>query len=159
MKSNLFIAALAAAIFSLASCERMDYDLPPGMAKPDKLVTKGFNEDFPDARDIEWEYDRGNWVVSFETGRGVNEVEYKVWYDADGNWLMTRREYHISAVPQAIKDALAADAEYGSSCVEDNEVEYYQTPSENFYRFDIIHNGREIEVDVTDSGVVTPARR
>jgi hypothetical protein len=72
---------------------------------------------------------------------------------------MTKREYHISAVPQDVKDALKADPEYGSARVEDNEVEYYQTPSDNFYRFDVIHNGRDMEIDVTESGVVTPARK
>ena len=158
MKRNLFIAAIVAAIFSLAACERIDYDLPPGVAKPDKQLTKLFNESYPDARDIEWEYVGGAWIVSFETGRGANEVDYKVWYDADGNWLMTKRDYHISAVPQTVKDALSADPEYGSARVEDNEVEYYKTPSENFYRFDVIHNGREVEVDVTEEGVVSPAR-
>ena len=159
MKRNLFIAAFAAAIFSLASCERIDYDIPPGMAKPDRQLTKGFNESYPDARDIEWEYKGGCWVVSFETGRGTSKVEFETWYDADGNWLMTKREYHISAVPQAIMDALSTDPEYGSARIEDNEVEYYQTPSDNFYRFDIIYNGRDMEIDVTESGVVTPARK
>ena len=158
MKRNLFIAAIVAAIFSLAACERIDYDLPPGVAKPDKQLTKLFNESYPDARDIEWEYVGGAWIVSFENGRGANEVDYKVWYDADGNWLMTKRDYHISTVPQTVKDALSADPEYGSARVEDNEVEYYKTPSENFYRFDVIHNGREVEVDVTEDGFVTPAR-
>lgn len=159
MKRNLFIAATAAAILSLVSCGRIDYDIPPGVEKPDRQLTKGFNESYPDARDIEWEYVRGAWVVSFETGYGTAEVEYEVWYDAEGNWLMTKREYHISAVPQNIIDALSADPEYGSARLEDNEVEYYRTPEENFYRFDVIHNGREVEVDVTESGDVTPARK
>lgn len=163
MKRNLFIAALAAMLLSLVSCENMDYGMTSDPAKrkvtPEKQVTKSFDETYPDARDIEWEYEHGCWVVSFETGRGADEVEYEIWYDTDGNWLMTKREYHISAVPQEIKDALAADPEYGSARMEDNEVEYYQTPSENFYRFDVIHNGREKEIDVTDGGVVTPAKK
>ena len=155
------LAAFAVAMLPLMSCESVDYDVPPGVekVKPAKQVTKGFNEAYPDARDVEWEYEHGCWVVSFETGRGVNEVEYEIWYDAEGNWLMTKREYHISAVPQAVKDALAADPVYGALRLDDNEVEYYQTPSDNFYRFDLVYNGRDIEVDVTEGGVVTLARK
>lgn len=159
MKGNYILGLIAMAAFALVSCDMLDDEISIRGNKPQKQITKSFNETYPDARDVEWEFENGCWVVSYETGWGSDKVEYESWYDAEGNWIMTKREIRISAVPQHIKDSLAADPEYGSSRLEDNEVEHYDVPTVDFYRFDIIHNGREMEIDVTESGEVTPAKR
>lgn len=76
----------------------------------------------------------------------------------DGNWLMTETDVLLSAVPQSVKDALAASEEYGTLAFRDNDAEKYDTPSGVFYRFDLTKDGRELEVDVTAEGSVTAAR-
>jgi hypothetical protein len=62
----------------------------------------------------------------------------------------------LPEVPQQIKDYLIA-AEFGTGQFEDNEAEYFETRSGNFYRFDMRFGGREIEVDVTEDGEVSQA--
>lgn len=159
MKRSYILGILAISAFALVSCDMLDDDMSINGNKPQKQITKTFNDDYPKARDVEWDFENGSWVVSFETGWGTDKVEYEAWYDDGGNWLMTKREMHHSKVPQHIKDALAADPEYGKARMDDSEVEYYDLPGEDFYRFDLIHDGFEVEVDVTEGGVVTPAVR
>lgn len=159
MKKSYILGILAISAFALVSCDMLDDDMSLNGPKPQKQITKGFNDDYPKARDVEWEFENGCWVVSFETGWGTGKVDYEAWYDTDGNWLMTKTEMHHSKVPQHIKDALAADPEYGSLRMDDNEVELYETPDGSFYRFDLRINGYDIEVDVTDDGVVSLATR
>jgi hypothetical protein len=72
---------------------------------------------------------------------------------------MTETDVYIHDVPQSVKDALAANAEFGSLPLEDREVEYYQTPDGNFYRFDLVSAGRDIDVDVSEDGKVSLAKR
>ena len=54
---------------------------------------------------------------------------------------------------------LEANPEYGILQLDDREVEYYQTPSGNFYRFDLKLAGRDIDVDVTEDGKVSLAKK
>ena len=62
------------------------------------------------------------------------------------------------AAVSKVREALAASPEYGSLPVEDNEVECYETPTGNFYRFDLISGGADIDVDVTEDGKVSLAK-
>ena len=85
-------------------------------------------------------------------------VKYKAWYDDKGVWIQTVTEVLLSDVPQNIKNYLQ-ESQYGGATFEDNDAEYYQTQSQDdFYRFDLLIGGREIEVDVNTNGTVTQAQ-
>ena len=155
MKRNFILAISAISALTLVSCEMLD----DGMYRPEKKILRNFDESYPKARDVDWDFENGYWVVSFDIGWGVDKEEYEAWYDVDGNWMMTKRELYLANVPRHIKDALAADPEYGNARIGDGEVEHYVLPNEEFYRFDIIHNGREVEVDVSEEGEVSLAKR
>ena len=123
MKRNYILSILAISAVAFVSCDMLDDDMSINGNKPQKQITKSFNDDYPKARDVDWDFENGCWVVSFETGWGVDKVEHEAWYDTEGNWMMTKREMHLSKVPQHIKDALAADPEYGTARMDDKEVE------------------------------------
>lgn len=151
MKRIMAILAVVAAIAAVSSCDKYDD------GRPSKDVRSEFNSMYPDAWDVEWEFNGLYWEVNFETGSRPNGIEHSAWYDKAGNWIQTKTELAYEAVPQKIKDYLAA-SEYGSYSLEDYFVDHYQSPSTDFYRFDILMNGREAEVDVAEDGKVALAR-
>ena len=71
---------------------------------------------------------------------------------------MTETEILVRDLPQSVKDALAASAEYGKMPYRDNDAEKYDTPSGVFYRIELSNAGAEVKVDVTADGKVSPAR-
>ncbi len=162
MKKIFAIMAAAAALFTMASCDMLDDDFIQGnkyaadSATPSKAAESGFDQKVPDgdAWDIDWDFERTYWEVDFKVGKWPNVTEYTMYFDLDGNWLGTRTEVRLKDVPDYIKDAFKA-SEYGNARLDDNEVDYYQTPSSEFYRFEIEINGRDVEIDVDLDGKVT----
>lgn len=150
MKKIMMILALVAAM-TAAACDKYDE------GRPSKEVRQEFNSMYPDAKDVEWDHEAGYWVASFETGKAPDRYDHEAWFSADGLWIRTVTDYPLSMVPQGIKDLLAG-SEYGVLPLEDPEVEYFETPNDKFYRFDLWQNGREIKVDVHDDGRVEPAQ-
>lgn len=144
--------AAAVLLVTAASCEKYED------GKPSKNVRSEFNRMYPDAWDVEWEWMGGLWEVSFETGKRPNGTDRKAYYDADGTWIRTVTDVLLTAVPQNIKDYLQ-ESEFGTARFEDYDAEYFETSSgDDFYRFDMIMDGREIEVDVNENGEVTQAQ-
>lgn len=146
---KLLLAVIMIASFVSMSCDIYDDGIPP------KSVRSEFRSMYSGVRDVEWDREGPNWSVSYE----INRVEYESLYGPDGKWIMTEQDMSYAYVPQQIKDYLSASPEYGALRLDDNTVEYYKTPSGNFYRFELDNNGRDIEVDVTEGGVVSLARR
>ena len=152
MKKIMMIMAVALAALAMISCERYED------GRPQKDVRNEFSKMYPNAFDVEWEWDGTYWDVSFETGSRPNGTEHEAWYDKTGSWLRTKTEIAVSAVPQEIQDFLSADPTYGTAPYADNDAEFIETPSGNFYRFDLRVNGVVVEVDVNVNGEVTFAK-
>lgn len=144
---------IAAALIVAASCEKYED------GKPSKDVRAEFAKMYPDAWDVEWErYGDGGWEVSFETGKRPEGTDRKAFYDKNGNWIQTITDVLLADVPQAIKNYLQ-ESEYGGAQFEDNDAEYFEIQTgDDFYRFDLVLGGRDLEVDVNSNGVVTPAQ-
>ena len=151
MKRLLFASAVFAAMLAFVNCDKYED------GKPDKTIRNEFNATYPDAKDVEWDREGAYWVVSFETGTRPNDIDHEMWFTDAGEWVMTKTDVALTSVPQNIKDYLKADPTYGKASFEDLDAEYIEKPSGNFYRFDLLLDGREVEVDVTENGVVTAA--
>lgn len=152
MKKIFTILTVIAAVILSVSCEKYED------GKPSKDVRTEFADMYPDAWDVEWERNGSGWIVSFETGKRPNGTEHKAWYDKDGAWIQTVTDVILADVPQSIKDYLQ-ESEYAQAQFEDYDAEYFETQTgDNFYRFDLVMGGRDIEVDVNTNGEVTPAR-
>lgn len=152
MKKIFTILTVVAAVILSVSCEKYED------GKPSKVVRTEFADMYPDAWDVEWERNGSGWIVSFETGKRPNGTEHKAWYDKDGAWIQTVTDVILADVPQSIKNYLQ-ESEYAQAQFEDYDAEYFETQAgDNFYRFDLVMGGRDIEVDVNTNGEVTPAR-
>ena len=86
MKRFMIIIAVAVAFAAAGACEKYDD------GKPSRSVRAEFERMYPDAWDVEWEYQGDVWEVSFETGTRPNGIEYKAWFDMDGNWIDTVKD-------------------------------------------------------------------
>ncbi len=152
MKKIFAILAAAAALLAMGSCEKYEDGRPP------KGAINEFERMYPDAFDVEWDYEGSYWEVSFETGTRPNGIEHSAKFDLAGNWMETKTEIFYVSLPQEIKDAFTA--KYGDARLEDNTVDYYETPAGNFYRFEIILNGVKtvVEIGLTGKASVTPSR-
>lgn len=152
MKGFLFISTVFVAIMAFVNCDKYED------GRPDKAIINQFNAMYPDARDVDWDREGEYWVVSFETGPRADDIDHEMWFNAAGEWMMTETELKLAEVPQTIKDYLAADPTYGKAPFDDDDVKFIETPSGNFYRFDLKLNGRDVDVDVTEDGIVKAAK-
>lgn len=150
MKKIIMAASVAMLMLAAGACERYED------GRPSNDVRSQFSEMYPGAWDVEWENKGGMWEVSFETGSRPDGTEHEAWYDMQGNWVKTVTDVLLSSVPQNVKDALSA-SEFASGQMDDNDAEYHQSPSGDFYRFDMRIDGRKVEVDVTSDGMVSQA--
>lgn len=154
------------AAVSLLACEKIDnfdslknvkaeYNQPysPGTPESKDPVTS-FNNMYPDALNVEWDYEGAYWEVSFVMVTSGSRVEYEAWYDKDGNWLRTVTEIPIKNLPQYVWDAIAA-SEYSSAVVDDKEADYIETPDGNWYTFELEYGELDLDVVVTEAGEVT----
>lgn len=144
---SIFFMVALAGVLMMASCEPSDEVLP------DKSVREEFAAKYPDAKDIEWDREGTYWKVSFDTGSGAARKEHEAWYSADGSWLWTETDLYLSEVPSEIMGYLA-ESIYGDSDIDGNDAEYVETPTSNYYRFEIIYGGIELIIKVDEEGHV-----
>jgi hypothetical protein len=72
---------------------------------------------YPEAKDVDWEKEGRLWSVSFETGSLTDRIDHDALFDTSGNWIMTETDIMVRDLPQSVKDAVAANAEYGKYCI------------------------------------------
>lgn len=149
MKKIIIALAILAASMTALSCDRYDDGRPP------KVVREHFADMFPKAKDVEWEVEMGYWKVSFETGTGVSRVDSEAWYDETGEWVRTETDRFLSSLPEEIK-AIISSSEYASAMIDD--VKYVQTPSEEYYQFELTVAGASIYLDVYSDGRIIPSK-
>ena len=149
MKKIIIALAILAASMTALSCDRYEDGRPP------KVVREHFADMFPKAKDVEWEVEMGYWKVSFETGTGVSRVDSEAWYNETGEWVRTETDRFLSSLPEEIK-AIISSSEYASAMIDD--VKYVQTPSEEYYQFEVTVAGASIYLDVYNDGRIIPSK-
>ena len=139
---------MLAAAATLLSCEKYED------GKPLKNVRQAFSEMYPDARDVEWEMEVSNWKVSFELGTPPNVKECEAWYGLNAAWIRMETDILASALPQSVKDALAA-SEYATAALDAGDIEYVETPDGNYYQLEVTLKGLEINLKVSEDGNIS----
>lgn len=106
---------------------------------------------YPDARIVEIDVEHGMTEVEIIDGRVCRELLF----DASETWIYTRTEMRKSEVPAEIM-AIFNASEYADFRIDD--VDFYQTPEKEFYRFELEGPGDDIKVDVYADGTVELAQ-
>lgn len=104
------------ALFLVATTVVMAQDI--NSSEVPEAVTKAFNEEHPDAGDIEWERSMENYKVEFDIGR----MEHEIWYSASGTVLQKEIEITEADLPQAIRDII--NEKYPGYAVDDVEMKW-----------------------------------
>ena len=165
MKRIFLLATLVAAAITTTSCNKYDgYALSEGVRQNSRIMPpKSVSDEMPaerlqipdNARDVEWVKEGPYWVLNYDLGRGADKKEVDVYFDADGAWVMTRTDLHINDVPQYIKDFVSASQEYAGARFADRDAEYVEKPDGNSYLLEIMIGMYDIDLEVTEEGVIT----
>jgi hypothetical protein len=113
---------------------------------PAKPATK-FKADFPKASDVEWEVADSIYEVEFD----VRFRDWKAYYDAEGNLLMTVEEIYRSELPAVVKNA--AEAKYPKYHFED--IDKIRRGTEVFYKIEMERHDTEVELLIQSNGTIT----
>lgn len=163
---KLFILAIAvAAVSSAASCNKYDNVLESSAVRRNSEVMppKSVSDNMPseklqvpsDARDVSWDKEGQLWELSYETGYGPNKIEVEVYFDAEGNWVMTKSDIRIKDVPAYIKEYVTSSADYAGAIFLDRDADFIEKPNGNSYLLEVMVDRMEIDLEVTEAGEIT----
>lgn len=143
MKALYILPLLLATLFVLPSCED-DQDLLEFQVPT--LVKQNFQSMYPEAAFAEWERQGTTYKAEFHW----EGSEAEAWFDKGGNWIRTEFDYR-GTLPQPVQDLLLS--KYANYEIDD--VEWVETPSGNYYQFELERNGRlDKTLKVREDGTV-----
>lgn len=164
MKKILMTIAFAAIIAAVSSCNKYDdvLDSTAVRRNSEVLPPKSVSDQMPsdklqipsDARDVSWDKEGPYWELSYETGYGANKVDVEIYFDADGNWVMTKTDVRMKNVPSYIKDFVTSLAEYTGAVFSDRDADFIERPDGNSYLLEIVIDRIEIDLEVTEDGAI-----
>ena len=102
MNTKIILMAVAL-IISLAACNQEKKSPITDIAP--KEVTDAFATKFPKATDTKWEKES---ETEFEAVFNMDGKEYSTKFDKSGKWIETESKIEVSALPQIVKDSVAA---------------------------------------------------
>ncbi len=69
---------------------------------PSNVIAAKFKSQFATAYDVEWDMANSVYEVEFE----ISKVDYKAWYDADGNLLKYKQDISVRQLPEVVKNSV-----------------------------------------------------
>ncbi len=102
MKKNFLLTAF---VFLLGAGISTAKDIPQSLV-PSVIVNK-FQQQFPNAQDIEWEIKGEYYEVEFEIG--WPDLDHKILYDLKGNIILHKQEIPYSQLPAKIVSKLETE--------------------------------------------------
>lgn len=113
---------------------------------PPTRLNEKFNNDFPQAKDIEWETAANIYEVEFEIGC----TDYKCYYTSDGELVMYLFSIKASTLPAVVKNAtISKYPDYDF----DDIKEIYRG-SEILFDIELKHYDTEVEMLIKDNGTI-----
>jgi hypothetical protein len=111
---------------------------------PTGVLLKKFQQDFPNAYDVEWETNDEIYEADFD----VKFRDFTAYYDKDGNLLMYKQEIRKTELPAVVKTA--AEAKYPKYRFED--IKKVVKGTEIFYEIEMEYRDSEVEMLITSEG-------
>jgi hypothetical protein len=90
------LLTLALVFLFTTSCE--ESELFKKKVNVPEAVKTAFNQDYPNAEDVEWEEEGENYEVEFEDG----DTEMEILYDANGTLIQIETEIEVNQLPETI---------------------------------------------------------
>ena len=126
-----------------------DYDYGDYIpSRPATGIEEYIRTNYPGARITEIDYEHGMTEVEIIDSRMARELLF----DGSGAWVYTKTEVRRSDVPQTVMQALE-NSGYASYRIDD--IDHYETPDKEFYRFDLESALGDVKVDIALDGTLT----
>ena len=147
-KYTFFVSALAVSTCLATGCSDDE----------DAEVQASFAEQFPGARDVEWEV-RGTYAVadfSYADSQSGGWVSSTAWYSqTDGTWLMSEYDLRFERLPEAVKTAFQ-QSEYAGWHVDDVDL-IRRDGVTLLYVVEVEQGGQEMDLYYAEDGVLVKA--
>lgn len=117
-------------------------------SQPATGIEEYIRTNYPGARITEIDHEHGMTEVDIIDGRTPRELLF----DGSGAWAYTKTEVRRSDVPQTVMQALE-NSEYAAYWIDD--IDLYETPDKEFYRFDLESAQGDVKVDIALDGTLT----
>lgn len=126
-----------------------DYDYGDYIpSKPATSIEEWIRQNYPEARITEIDYEHGMTEVDIIDSRTPRELLF----DGNNAWLYTKTEVRRTDVPENVMTTLA-NSQYASYWIDD--IDHYQTPDSEFWRFDLESAQGDVKVDISPDGELT----
>lgn len=157
-KYTFFVSALAVSICIATGCSDDEDGRPPVTNPVSAEVQASFAEQFPGARDVEWEV-RGTYAVadfSYADSQSGGWVSSTAWYSqTDGTWLMSEYDLRFERLPEAVKTAFQ-QSEYAGWHVDDVDL-IRRDGVTLLYVVEVEQGGQEMDLYYAEDGVLVKA--
>lgn len=157
-KYTFFVSALAVSTCIATGCSDDEDGRPPVTNPVSAEVQASFAEQFPGARDVEWEV-RGTYAVadfSYADSQSGGWVSSTAWYSqTDGTWLMSEYDLRFERLPEAVKTAFQ-QSEYAGWHVDDVDL-IRRDGVTLLYVIEVEQGGQEMDLYYAEDGVLVKA--
>ncbi len=157
-KYTFFVSALAVSTCLATGCSDDEDGRPPVTNPVSAEVQASFAEQFPGARDVEWEV-RGTYAVadfSYADSQSGGWVSSTAWYSqTDGTWLMSEYDLRFERLPEAVKTAFQ-QSEYAGWHVDDVDL-IRRDGVTLLYVVEVEQGGQEMDLYYAEDGVLVKA--
>lgn len=157
-KYTFFVSALAVSTCIATGCSDDEDGRPPVTNPVSAEVQASFAEQFPGARDVEWEV-RGTYAVadfSYADSLSGGWVSSTAWYNqTDGTWLMSEYDLRFERLPEAVKTAFQ-QSEYAGWHVDDVDL-IRRDGVTLLYVVEVEQGGQEMDLYYAEDGVLVKA--
>ncbi len=102
MKKSIALAGFLGIVLTSCAQTTVQSNIP-------SVVTNSFQKQFPNATDVEWEFDKLSTPQVYNVEFDANMNEHEAWIDAKGNIVSHKEEIRVTQVPANIKQAVKRD--------------------------------------------------
>ncbi len=142
MKTKFFIFAAILSLAVFAACDD-DSDIKNVNKHVPTAAQTRVSQAYPNTR-VEWEFERGLLKAEIYTIEG----EVDMWFQKDGTWVGTEKDYNPALLSEAIKAYIQTN--HPGYYIDD--VDIWETPNGIYFEIELDNGKRETVIKLTESG-------
>jgi hypothetical protein len=116
----------------------------------DGVLMQNFRQNFPNARDIDWETNDEIYEVEFE----IRDRDFRAFYDKEGNLLLYKQDIRTSELPSAVKKS--ATEKHPKYRIDD--VDKIVKGTQTFYKMEMELRDHDVTIYVANDGKILERR-
>lgn len=118
------------------------------LSQPTEKINGFIKQRYPGARIIEIDKENGMTEIEIIDGKKCRELLF----DSSDKWIHTKTEMLYDELPGEVKTAYSS-SQYSDYRIDD--IDFYETQSGNFYRFDLKSINGDIKIEIKEDGTIS----